>query len=101
MAKNAFIVSLLNLFVRKNKKKFFFSFQFSNHLERYHLYSNPDYTQLPNEVISPLSKTTLACESGPDVGLVDIARHQSKISVFFSLMKNCLFCFRTWNFESQ
>jgi hypothetical protein len=34
--------------------------------------------QLPVEFISPLSKTTIACESGPDVGLVDIARHQSK-----------------------
>jgi len=31
------------------------------------------------ELISPLNKTTIACESGPDVGLVDIARHQSKI----------------------
>ena len=35
--------------------------------------------QLPVESISPLSKTTIACESGPDVGLVDIARHQSRI----------------------
>ena len=26
-----------------------------------------------------MSKTTVACQSGPDVGLVDIARHQSKI----------------------
>lgn len=56
-----------------------FSFQPSTELERYHLYSNADYMQLPVESISPLSKTTIACESGPDVGLVDIARHQSKI----------------------
>jgi hypothetical protein len=55
------------------------SFQFSNHLQRHQLYSNEDYLQLPVESISPLNKNTVACESGPDVGLVDIARHQSKI----------------------
>ncbi|CAF1580375.1 unnamed protein product, partial [Rotaria sordida] len=53
-------------------------FQSSNTLHRYQLYSNEDYLQLPIELISPLSKNTLACESGPDVGLVDIARHQKK-----------------------
>ncbi|CAF3463624.1 unnamed protein product [Rotaria sp. Silwood1] len=53
-------------------------FQSSNSLDRYRLYSNEDYLQLPVEVISPLSNNTLACESGPDVGLVDIARHQKK-----------------------
>jgi hypothetical protein len=77
MAKNHCIVSFSNFeFVCLNKN--FFSFQLSNHLQRYQLYSNEDYSQLPVEVISPLSKTTLACESGPDVGLVDIARHQSR-----------------------
>ncbi|CAF0999657.1 unnamed protein product [Rotaria sp. Silwood1] len=55
-----------------------YSFQSSNSLDRYRLYSNEDYLQLPVEVISPLSNNTLACESGPDVGLVDIARHQKK-----------------------
>ncbi len=58
------------------------SFQSSNRLRRYQLYSNEDYLQLPVEVISPLSNNTVACESGPDVGLVDIARHQSKIPFF-------------------
>jgi len=67
------------------------SFQSSNHLQRYHLYSNEDYTQLPVEVISPLIKTTLACESGPDVGLVDIARHQS--IVFKLIFRNFSFFF--------
>jgi hypothetical protein len=54
------------------------SFQFSNHLQRYQLYSNEDYLQLPVQTISPLSQNTLACESGPDIGLVDIARHKKK-----------------------
>ncbi|CAF4025298.1 unnamed protein product, partial [Rotaria sp. Silwood1] len=42
-----------------------YSFQSSNSLDRYRLYSNEDYLQLPVEVISPLSNNTLACESGP------------------------------------
>ncbi|UJR08694.1 hypothetical protein I4U23_012952 [Adineta vaga] len=50
----------------------------SNRLQRYQLYANDNYLQLPVEIISPLSKNTIACESGPDVGLVDIARHQKK-----------------------
>ncbi|CAF0780981.1 unnamed protein product [Adineta steineri] len=50
----------------------------SNHLQRYQLYANQNYLQLPVETISPLERNTLACESGPDVGLVDIARHQKK-----------------------
>jgi hypothetical protein len=78
-----------------------FSFQPSNHLQRYHLYANGDYTQLPVELISPLNKTTIACESGPDVGLVDIARHQSKIFFLWNHFSKFSFYFRTWNFESQ
>jgi hypothetical protein len=66
------------------------SFQSSTRLNRYQLYSNADYLQLPVELISPFSKTTIACESGPDVGLVDIARHQSEIIFFIKhfLKKN-------------
>ncbi len=76
-----------------------FSFQSSNHLQRYQLYSNEDYSQLPVEVISPLSATTVACESGPDVGLVDIARHQSKF--FFIWIKLSVRFFRARYFKSQ
>ena len=54
------------------------SFQSSNRLQPYHLYSNVDYQQLPVESVSPFSRTTVACQSGPDVGLVDIARRQSE-----------------------
>lgn len=95
MAKICFIVSLLNFEEKKQTNKFgfvFCSFQLSNRLQRYHLYSNADYTQLPVENISSLNNTTIACESGPDVGLVDIARHQSKISPFFFLSYS-EFCF--------
>lgn len=55
-----------------------------NRLQRYQLYASEDYLQLPVEVISPLSQNTIACESGPDVGLVDIARHQSNLFVCIS-----------------
>ncbi|CAF1052436.1 unnamed protein product [Adineta ricciae] len=59
-------------------QKFASLFLPSNRLQRYQLYTSEDYLQLPVEVISALSQNTIACESGPDVGLVDIARHQKK-----------------------
>ncbi|CAF1655447.1 unnamed protein product [Rotaria magnacalcarata] len=59
-------------------QKFASFFRSSGPLHPYRLYSNENYSELPIESISPLSNNTVACESGPDVGLVDIARHQKK-----------------------
>jgi hypothetical protein len=55
-----------------------FSFQTSNPFGPYRLYSHADYVQLPVRTISSLSRTTRACQTGPDVGLIDLAGQQSE-----------------------
>ena len=77
------------------------SFQSSNRLQPYHLYSNVDYQQLPVDFVSPFSRTTVACQSGPDVGLVDIARRQSETPFIQSPSRTHTFAFREGHLESK
>ncbi|CAF0843084.1 unnamed protein product [Didymodactylos carnosus] len=54
------------------------SFNTRNDIIPYRLYSNRDFSLLPNEPISQLLSTTFATYTGPDVGFIDIAPHQKR-----------------------